>query len=230
MRKLNAVLKVAGAEVFREIVPVALTSIISSLVLIPMILMVPIPFVPILIALLYMPLLYGVMYVFQQKAEGKPSQVRLLFTGAVKGFFPALIFGLLIVSLLFILWSTWWYYGSKGGMFYMSIAVFQTYFVLMALVSQFYTLQLVLQKGMGIFRAMAESVKLFFRFPGYTIGAFFQMVCFTFPLMLTVVGFIALFSGILGVYQYKAVHNVLSRDEEAEVEEAGILLTNGEAR
>ena len=78
---------------------------------------------------------------------------------------------------------------GKEGIGYLAIGVFQTYFVIMALISQFYTFQLVIQEGMGIFKAMAHSVKLFLKFPAYTLGACFQAFCVAIPLMVTVVGF-----------------------------------------
>ncbi|AJY75578.1 hypothetical protein [Paenibacillus beijingensis] len=218
MKKLNVVLVRSGVEAYREIVSVALYSMISSVVLAFLVMMVPLPFVLALFPLLYMPLVYGVYYAFHRKMSGKRSRVRDIFSGAVKGFVPAVVFGFLMSLLAVIVWSTWWYYGGKDGMIYLALAVFQTYFVAMALASQFYTFQLVLQEEMGIFKAMGESVKLFFRYPGYTIGAFLQMVCVAFLLLLTVVGFFLLFNGLMAIYQHKAAHNVLRTDEPAEDE------------
>lgn len=67
---------------------------------------------------------------------------------------------------------------------------------------------------MGIVQAMGESVKLFFRHPGYTMGACFQAMCLSALLMLTVVGFGALFGGMFAIYQHKVALNVLEPEEE----------------
>lgn len=219
MRKLNQVLVTSGIEVYREIVPVAVYSLISSIVLIPILLLAPVPFVLILLPLLYMPLVFGGFYAYHQRTIGKRSGVKVMLQGAAKGFFPSVIFGLFLSILAIILWSTWWYYGGRSGFLYLTIAVFQTYFVAAALISQFYTLQLVLQQGTGIFRAMGESVKLFFRYPVYTIGAFLQAAIVMVPLLLTVVGFAGLFTGMMSIYTHKAAFNALNPDADSEQEE-----------
>ncbi|WP_223067092.1 hypothetical protein [Paenibacillus caui] len=220
MRKLNSVLIKTGGEVYREIVTVAVHSLISSCMLIPLLVLAPLPAALALIPLLYMPLVYGVYYAYYRKRESGKSRIKDIFVGAAKGFVPAAVFGLFCSLLILILWSTWWYYGGRAGMLPLAIAVFQTYFVLMAFVSQFYTLQLVLQEGMGIFRAMAESVKLFFRHPSYTLGASIQAALLSAVLMITVVGYAALFTGTMAVYQYEVTRNVLGKDEAAQDESA----------
>ncbi|WP_211747098.1 hypothetical protein [Paenibacillus sp. Marseille-Q4541] len=216
MRKLNEVLVKTGAEVYREIVPVALYSLISSLILLPAILLLPLTVSLIVVPFVYMPLFFGVLHVFHHKLErrSRRSGMRDLLEGAKKGYFAAVIMGLFVSLLVIILWSTWWYYGSKEGMFYTVIALFQTYFVIMAFISQFHTFQLILQKEMGIFRAMGESAKLLFRYPGYTVGAFFQAALLSLLLALTAVGFFVLFNGMMGVYLNKITANVLQEDEQ----------------
>lgn len=224
MRKLNQVLVSTGVESFREIVPVALLSLTSSAMLIPVVIFTPVALAFILIPLLYMPLFYGALYAYHRRTEGKRLSVREMLAGAVQGYGPAAAFGLLLSLLVLILWSTWWFYGGRDGAVSWTIAIFQTYFVAMALVSQFYTLQLVIQRKMGIFKAMGESVKLFLRHPAYTIGAFFQAFVVGVMLMVTVVGFLALFNGMLAVYLHKAAYNVLHPEEEDEAE--GVPETN----
>lgn len=216
MRKLSEVLVKTGAEIYREIIPVALYSVLSSLILIPTVLLLPITAALFVIPFIYMPLFFGVLNVFHHKMERKSRRNGLkdLADGVRKGYFPAVVMGLFVSLLVFILWSTWWYYGSKDGMFYTIIAVFQTYFVIMAFISQFHTFQLVLQKEMGIFKAMGESVKLLLRHPGYTVGAFFQTVCLTVLLALTAVGFLVLFNGMMGIYMYKVTANLIEEEGE----------------
>jgi hypothetical protein len=218
MRKLHQVLVSTGTETFREIVPITLLSLASSAVLVPVVIFTKLALAFILIPLLYMPLVYGVFYAYHQRTEGRKLALREVLIGARKGFGAAVSFGLLCSLLLLILWSTWWFYGGREGTMNWTIVIFQTYFVAMVLVSQFYTLQLVLQRQMGIFKAMGESVKLFLRHPAYTIGAFFQAMIVSIMLTVTVAGFLALFNGMLAVYLHKAAYNVLNPDEEVETE------------
>lgn len=133
MRKLSEVLVKTGAEIYREIIPVALYSVLSSLILIPTVLLLPITAALFVIPFIYMPLFFGVLNVFHHKMERKSRRNGLkdLAAGVRKGYFPAVVMGLFISLLVFILWSTWWYYGGQDGMFYTVIAVFQTYFVIM---------------------------------------------------------------------------------------------------
>ncbi|MDT2259508.1 hypothetical protein P7H06_08250 [Paenibacillus larvae] len=114
-----------------------------------------------------------------------------------------------------ILVSSWMYYGSRSGMGYFILAVFQTYFVTMFFVSQLYTLPLVIQQETGFFRAVNQSIKLFLKHPLYTIGAFFQVVCVTVTLVLTVVGFMALYPGVMGIYLNKVTANLIRTPEES---------------
>lgn len=220
MRKLNDVLVRTGTEAFREIIPITLLSLASSAVLVLVVLFTPLAFAFILIPLIYMPLVFGAFYAYHQRTVGNKLTVREMFRGAWRGFAPAAVFGLLCSLLVLILWSTWWYYGGREGMLSRMIAIIQTYFVAMVFVSQFYTLQLVIQQKLGIFKAMGESVKLFLRHPAYTIGAFFQALCVSVMLAVTVVGFAALYNGVLAVYLHKAAYNVLHLDEDNEAGEA----------
>lgn len=210
MRKLNNVLKKTGGEVYREITTVVLYSLISSAMLAAIVIFVPLIYALLLLPILYMPLLFGACYAYHCKTLRGKFDVKDVFSGAVKGFVPAVVIGFFFMLLFLILWSTWWYYGGKEGIGYLAISVFQTYFVIMAVISQFYTFQLVIQENIGLFKAMGRSVKLFLKFPGYTLGACFQAFCVAVPLLLTVVGFGCLFNGMWAVYHYKAVHNVLN--------------------
>ncbi|MFS0873433.1 hypothetical protein [Paenibacillus xylanilyticus] len=216
MRKLSEVLVKSGVEIYRDIIPAALYSVVSSVVLVPILMLAPLPIAIMLLAVIYMPIVFGVCYAVHHRLERKERRngIKDLWAGTLKGFVPGGAVGILFAVLGFILWSTWWYYGGQGGMMGTAVGVFQTFFVLMALMSQFYTWQLVLQKNMGIVQAMGESVKLFFRHPGYTMGACFQALCLTALLALTVVGFGALFAGMFAIYQHKVAQNVLEPEEE----------------
>jgi hypothetical protein len=217
MRKLSEVLVKSGVEIYRDIIPVALFSAGSSVLLIPILMFAPIPVAVLLLAIMYMPLLFGVCYAVHHRLERKERRngLRDMWEGTWRGLLPGGVTGLLFALLGFILWSTWWYYGGRDSMAGIAIGMFQTFFVILALISQFYTWQLILQKGMGTLQAMGESVKLFFRYPGYTVAACFQAVLLTALLVLTVVGFGALFAGMFAIYQHKATLNLIEPEEES---------------
>lgn len=76
MQKLNQVLVSTGVESFREIVPIALLSLASSAMLVPVVIFAPVALSFILIPLLYMPLFFGVFHAYHRRTEGKKLSVR----------------------------------------------------------------------------------------------------------------------------------------------------------
>ena len=56
MRKLSEVLVKSGMEIYRDIIPVALYSVGSSVLLVPILMFAPIPVAVLLLAIIYMPL------------------------------------------------------------------------------------------------------------------------------------------------------------------------------
>jgi hypothetical protein len=213
MRKLSDVVVQSGVQVYREIVPVALFSAISSVVLLPFIFFLPAGLALIFIPLLYVPLCTGVLYAGHRILKGERSRIRLMFEGAWKHYGASLGFALIVSFFVLILVSSWWYYGSRQGVFYFALSVFQTYFVAMVFVSQIYTLPLIVQEGMGLFSAIGRSFKLFVSHPLYTIGAFLQIVCLTVILGITVVGFACLYVGMLGIYANLVTANLLPKPD-----------------
>lgn len=215
MRKLSEVMVQSGILIYREITKLALFSLVCSAVLIPVVFFFSIPAAFLLLCAVYFPLMVGVLYSCHHHLSKSRGGTRKIFRGAIQFYFPAVLFGLLIGLFVLILISSWMYYGSRSGMGYFILAVFQTYFVTMFFVSQLYTLPLVIQREEGFFRAVNGSIRLFLKHPLYTIGAFFQVVCITVMLALTVVGFMALYPGIMGIYLNKVTANLIRTPEES---------------
>ncbi|AQT85311.1 hypothetical protein ERICIV_00384 [Paenibacillus larvae subsp. larvae] len=215
MRKLSEIMVQSGILIYREITRLALFSLVCSAALIPIGFFFPIPIAFLLLSAVYFPLMAGVLYSCHHYLSKKHGGTRKIFRGAIRFYFPSVLFGLLIGLFVLILVSSWMYYGSRSGMGYFILAVFQTYFVTMVFVSQLYTLPLVIQQETGFFRAVNQSIKLFLKHPLYTIGAFFQVVCITVMLALTVVGFMALYPGVMGIYLNKVTANLIRTPEES---------------
>lgn len=213
VKKLSVIVVQSGKLVYREIIPVALSSAISSLVLVPLVFLLPLGWALVLLPLIYVPLCTGVLYACHRLLEGEKFQIRAIFFGARKCYGASVVFALVCSLFALILVSSWWYYGNKQGAFYFALAVFQTYFVAMFFVSQIYALPLVIQERIGIFRAMGKSFKLFVAHPLYTIGAFVQIVCLTLVLGVTVVGFACLYVGMIAMYANLVTANVLPQPE-----------------
>ncbi|ULL18761.1 hypothetical protein DVH26_32595 [Paenibacillus sp. H1-7] len=224
MRKLSEMVARTGVQVYREIIFVFLLSMISSAVLVPVVLLLPVAFAFIALIVLYVPLCTGVIYACHRKLQGERAGIRAMLAGAGKYYLPSLLFGLVCALFVLILVSSWWYYGSKNGTLYLTLAVFQTYFVAMFFVSQLYVLPLVVQEKAGIFTAMGRSMKLFVAHPMYTIGAFIQAVSMALLLGLTVIGFGCLYLGMLGMFLNQITANVLpGKEAEAVGSENGRL-------
>ncbi|MFB6365374.1 hypothetical protein ACFCP7_15055 [Paenibacillus elgii] len=214
MRKLSEIMVRSGLQTYREIIHVALFSIVSSLVLFPVLLFLPVPLALLVLALLYVPLAAGAIHACHRILQGEKGSVRTMLKGTLAHYGASLVFGLVCALFVVILVSSWWYYGSRSGTMSLALAVFQTYFVALFFISQTYTLSLVVQERLGIFSAMGRSVKLFVARPMYTIGACFQMLCLTVLLGVTVVGFACLYIGMIGFFANLVTANVLKKDEE----------------
>lgn len=216
MRKLSEIVVRSGKRIYMDIIPVALFSVVGALVLAPFVFWLPVGVSALLLPFIAVPLAAGVLHATGRMIDGGRAKLSAMFAGAWKFALPSLVFALFCSLFVLIIVSTWWYYGGKDGTLYFALAVFQTYFTAMVLVSQLYTLPLVVRERMGVFTAMGCSVKLFLKHPGYTIGAFVQLLSLTVLLGVTVVGFAGLYLGIYGIYANLVTANVLAKPEEEE--------------
>lgn len=216
MKKLSQIVTQSGIQVYREIVPVALFSIVTSLVLLPFVFFLPVGLAVLFAVLLYVPLFTGVLYASHRMLTGEKGKLRTMWKGTVRFYGASVVFGVIVTAFVLILIASWWYYGGKSGTVYYALAVFQSYFIAMVLVSQVYTLPLLVQERMGVFTAIGRSFKLFIANPMYTIGAFIQMVCLTIILGITIVGFAGLYVGMVGIYLNMLTANLIRSQEDAD--------------
>lgn len=216
MRKLSEIVIQSGKKIYQDIIPVALFSIMGALVLVPFVFFLPVGISLFVLPFVIVPLCAGALHATHRMMKGERTKLSALFAGAWKFALPSFVIALATSIFILIIVSTWWYYGGKPGMLYFALAVFQTYFVGMVLVSQLYALPLVVQQGVGVFTAMGRSVKLFLAHPGYTIGAFIQLLSVTVLLGLTVIGFAALYLGMYAIYSNLVTANLLAKPEENE--------------
>lgn len=221
MRKLSHIVVKSAKRIFEDIVPVALLSMVGALVLVPFVFFMPVGISLFVLPFVFVPLCAGALYAGDRMMKSGRLKIRNFFAGVWKFLLPSLALAFVYSIFVLIIVSTWWYYGGKSGTLHLALAIFQTYFVAMVFVSQLYALPLVIQERIGVFAAIGRSVKLFLRHPGYTIGAFIQLVCLTLLLGITIIGFGCLFLGMYGIYANFVTANVLAKPEEEEDGEDG---------
>ncbi|PYI57144.1 hypothetical protein [Paenibacillus flagellatus] len=213
MRKLSEIVVRSAKRIYQDIIPVALFSMTGAIVFVPFVFFLPIGISLVFLPFVAVPLAAGALHATHRMMKGEKPRLAAMFAGVWKFALPSIAFAFVCSIFILIIVSTWWYYGGKSGMLYFVLAVFQTYFVSMVLVSQLYALPLVVQEGAGVFTAMGRSVKLFLAHPVYTIGAFVQLLSLTVLLGVTVIGFAALYLGMYGIYANEVTANVLAKPE-----------------
>ncbi|MEF3304134.1 hypothetical protein [Paenibacillus sp. GYB003] len=230
MRKLSYIVVQSAKRVYEDIVPVAILSVAGAVLLVPLVFFAPIGISLFVLPFVFVPLCAGALYASHRTGKSGRLKVRELFAGAWKHLLPSIVLALVYSIFILIIVSTWWYYGGKSGTLHLALAIFQTYFVAMVFVSQIYALPLIVQEGIGAFAAIGRSVKLFLRHPGYTIGAFVQLISLTVLLGITVIGFGCLFLGMYGIYANLVTANVLAGPEEEDGEDGSRSKAEPEAR
>ena len=130
--------------------------------------------------------------------------------------------GLLITLIVTIPSATWYMYISTDGGYGMFLfSMVQTYLCGMFLISQVYTVGIIVMKDQGVVKSMNDSIKWFVAKPTYTIGVFLQLLSVCVLLSLTVVGFFLLFIGIFAIFMINSVENVhVKKDEKLQVVQA----------
>lgn len=210
MVSLTHVLRMALKGMYQHIVLLVLLGFLSVMVLSPSFVL------PIHIAVMYLicfigPLQMAMVKSVQQAIEGEKVDIKTFFLAMKEYFFRGLGFSLILSLFLFIVIASWWYWGQMGTYPSFILACFQTYFVSMILVSQMYTVPLLVKYKYSLKQSMLISLKLLLKNPLYTLGAFAQLVSLALLLGLTVVGFLFLFPGAYTILTHQMTANVVSR-------------------
>ena len=78
----------------------------------------------------------------------------------------------------------------------------------MFLISQVYAVPFLVKHDLKLFTAMNKSIKIFMGKPLYTFGLFIQITSITLLLSFTVIGFLLLYVGIIGIFVLTSVNNI----------------------
>ncbi|GAA0355304.1 hypothetical protein [Bacillus horti] len=211
MGSLTHVLRMAVKEFYQHIVLLVLLSLLCVVILSPSFFLIPIPYSFVYIVLLLGPLQMVLTYSNQQALEGEKVGIKVFFKGLKTYFWGGLCFSVAASFFIFIVISSWWYWGQTESYPTFVLACFQTYFVSMILVSQIYTIPLYVKYKHSLKESMLLSLKLLIKYPLYTLGAFIQILSLGVLLALTVVGFLFLFPGVYTVLSHLLTANIVSR-------------------
>ncbi|WP_125154165.1 hypothetical protein [Clostridium rectalis] len=215
MNTLSNVLKKSGHDIYENILEIVVVSLLTSIPILPCLFMF-LPVGMLYLLLVAMPCFMGAYYAMNIKLNRKPFKYTTVFKGIKKFYLKGLLYGLILGINIFIVSSSWWYYLKIKTVGSFTIAMFQTYFFIMVILSQLYTIPILMTEGIKLSVAMKTSIRLFLDNPIYTVGTFIQILAILILLILTVVSLPLLYFGVLSVLLINIYKNVLSKYKEAE--------------
>ncbi|MFZ5435471.1 MAG: hypothetical protein ACOZCF_03975 [Bacillota bacterium] len=210
MNSVSAVIKETALLAYEDVLTVILTSVIWSLPLLPGIFVFNLPWSGLYLAfiapLAFVPVARFVHLTARHKRRrfcdfphGLP---RMLLSGAALGAMAAAGY--------MILYASWWYYSRSGSLLYFCVAMLQTYLVLLSTVLLTYTIPVMVQTAAPLGLAARASFRLFFMRPGYTLLLWLQVLTVGAFLLVTTMGFLLLFGGLLALFLNVAAEDLLN--------------------
>lgn len=218
MNSLSRVLKKSGHDIFENIVEILEISLMASIPILPAF-FVALPIGIVYLLLLAIPCFTAAFYALRQRIDRKPFKCKLFFHGFKKYYLRGMAYGLIIALFLLIVISSWWYYLKVKTMVAFTIAMFQSYFFIMILASQMYTLPIIVTEDLSLFKSINSSIKLFLDNPGYTVGTLIQILALSVLLILTVVSVPLLFMGMVSIFSINIYDNLLLKYKEESKEQ-----------
>ena len=223
MLSISKLIMKSGSMVYQNILSVLILSVIWSLLLVPFIFILPLQTAVIYLLLMAFPATIAVFAAMHEKLKNsRVNIVAAFFKAFLKFYVRGFLVGLLITLIVTIPSATWYMYISTDGGYGMFLfSMVQTYLCGMFLISQVYTVGIIVMKDQGVVKSMNDSIKWFVAKPTYTIGVFLQLLSVCVLLSLTVVGFFLLFIGIFAIFMINSVENVhAKKDEKLQVVQA----------
>lgn len=217
MAGVTHVLRMASKDAFQHITSIVLISIGVFTVLSPSFFLFPIPYAIVYCLLLIGPLLVAANHYIQQVLLDKKTRFfSTILEGLTKYVFKSLMYSIIVSIFLFIVYASWWQWANSESYFFFLLACFQTYFIGMILISQIYTIPLMVKYNSSLKDSMILSVKLLIQNPLYTLGAFVQLVSLFVLLLLTGVGLFLLFPGFYSLFANTLTSNVMNQTSQVE--------------
>lgn len=211
MDGMTQVLRYSLKETYKNIVAIVLLSVGVLTIVSPSFFLFPIPYALIYCGILIGPLTIAANYYIQKVLLNDKIKLIPTFFEAFKKFgVIGLLYSILFSLFIFIVVASWWQWFGTREFFSFVIASFQTYFVGMILVSQIYTIPLIVKYQYSLKDSVLLSVKLLIKYPLYTLSAFLQLVSIFVLLLFTVVGVLFLYPGIFSMFTNIMTSNVMN--------------------
>ncbi|GAF15195.1 hypothetical protein JCM19046_1994 [Bacillus sp. JCM 19046] len=214
MFSVTSILRVTAKDLYHHIVSIVSISLLVAILCIPFFL-----FLPWQLAILFLLLIGGPVWLAAATSmEAVLTNKKVILINVfLKGFFAHYLKGVGLAfffgGFVFILAASWWHWSIEQSYVAFAIACFQTYFSGMVLLSQLYTVPLLIKYQLNLPKAMGASVKLLLKYPLYTIGCFIQLVLFAGLLAFTIVGNALLLPGVVALFLSRMTSAAVSRSD-----------------
>lgn len=166
-----------------------------------------------------LPSLTGIAYASSVILNKKTFSYKNILIGTKKFYLRSLLFYFMIYLFLFISIASYWQYSKIKTLFNLSLFIVQCIFLLIILISQVYTIPLMIDKDIKFSEAFKKSFEMFVDNPVYSIKSFlaiFIILFFCFIAIATIPLFLAGIFGMLSmiVYYFTATKSQMPQIKE----------------
>lgn len=172
------------------------------------------------LAVLYfigLPILTGNVYAISKLLKHEKYTYLDNFRGTKLFYTKSLMYYGVIFIASFILGASFWQYNKMKSQFYLILLIIQGFFYICFLISQIYTISLMIEKNMDFKDAFMNSLKMTAYDPGFAIKSWLKLLV---SMLLSFAGFITvpLFSaGIFGVFSLNIFKKKFNASNQGEL-------------
>lgn len=214
MFSVTSILRITAKDMYHHIISIISISLLVSLLCVPFILFLPWQFAIGFILFIGGPVWLAAAATMEAVLSTNNVKLIRTFLKALRtSYFKGLGLSFLFGGFTFILVASWWHWSVEQTYMAFAIACFQTYFAGMVLLSQLYTVSLLIKYNVRLAKAMGMSLKLLLKYPLYTMGCFLQLVLFAGLLAFTIVGNALLLPGVIAVFLSRMTSAVISKTD-----------------
>lgn len=154
------------------------------------------------IALAYfflLPSLTGIAYASSIILNKKIFSYKNILIGAKKFYLRSLLFYFMIYLFMFMSAASYWQYSKAKTLFNLSLFIIQCFFFLIILISQVYTIPLMIDKDIKFSEAFKKSFKMFADNPVYSIKSFLVLFIILFVCFIAIATIPLFLAGVFGM-------------------------------
>lgn len=214
MFSVTSILRVTAKDMYHHIISIIAVSLLVSVLCIPFVL-----FLPWQMAILFLLLIGGPIWLAAATSmeavlmNTKVVLIKVFLQGLKRHYLKGIGLAFFYGGFAFILGASWWHWSIEQSYVAFAIACFQTYFSGMVLLSQLYTVPILMKYQLSLPKAMGTSMKLLLKYPLYTMGCFIQLIIFAGLLAFTIVGNALLLPGVLALFLSRMTSAAISRSD-----------------